>query len=68
MNDSQLDNLLENEREWHRYMIERIEKMSEKSQEIGNQIAAIKVWSMVFRLTGSAMFALLLIWIQVKFK
>ena len=66
MDDTQLDNLLENEREWRRYVIERIEKMSSENIEIGKQIAAIKVWSMVFRLSGSALFAVLCIWIESK--
>lgn len=66
MDDTQLDNLLENEREWRRYVIERIERMAEDNHEISNQIAGIKVWSMVFRISGSALFAVLCIWIESK--
>lgn len=66
MDDGQLDTLLENEREWRRYVIERVERMSSDTSELGRQIAAIKVWSLVFRIAGSAIFAVLCIWIQSK--
>jgi hypothetical protein len=55
MND--LDQLLDNEREWRRYMIERIE-------EHRKEITHIKVWSMVFRLVGGALLSLLYIWVD----
>lgn len=45
MSPESLENLIENEREWRRYMIENIEGMK-------SEISAIKAWNLVFRLVG----------------
>ncbi len=66
MNDDKLESLLENEREWRRFVITRIERMSDENVEIVQQIAAIKVWSIIFRVAGSALFAVLCIWMDSK--
>lgn len=46
--------LLENDREWRRYMIEKIE-------ELHKEMMMLKAWSLVFRLAGTAAFTILLV-------
>lgn len=56
-----LDKLLDNEREWRRYMIAAIE-------EHRKEITQIKIWSYVFRITGGILLSLLYIWIDNRMR
>jgi hypothetical protein len=56
-----LNQLLNNEREWRKYMIERME-------EYRREIAHIKAWNLVFRMAGGAILSLLYLWVDHKFK
>lgn len=63
--------LYENDREWRRYLIEQFEGLQKKvdglqkeSAANGLDIAGMKVWNLVFRMTGGALFAIILIWLE----
>jgi hypothetical protein len=51
--------LIENDKEWRGYMIQKIEALHQ-------ELSVLKAWSLAFRLFGSAAFAILLIWVEVR--
>lgn len=59
MNDDHFKMLLDNDKEWRSFMINKIES-------IHSELTALKSWSLVFRLAGSAAFAILLIWLEIR--
>jgi hypothetical protein len=61
-----LDSLLDNEREWRRYLMTQMSQIQEEFQHTAKEISAIKVWNLVFRLVGGAIFAILLVWVESK--
>lgn len=67
MNEDNIDSLLDNEREWRRYLMTQMGEIKNEFAHTANEIAAIKVWNLVFRLVGGAIFAILLLWIETKF-
>lgn len=66
MQKPDLDSLLDNEREWRRYLMNQMGQIQEEFKHTANEIAAIKVWNLIFRLVGGAAFAIILIWIETK--
>lgn len=66
MND--LESLLDNEREWRRYLITEVGEIKGSIKEHAREISAIKVWSTVFRILTGAVFAVALVWIEYKLK
>lgn len=61
MNDNSLEKLLDNEREWRRYIIERIEEQRK-------DLTHIKIWSTVFRIAGGVVLSLLYVWVDHRMK
>lgn len=59
MDEKQLESLLENEKEWRRYIVEQLENMR-------TDVHSLRAWSLVFRLAGTAAFTVLFIWIEAK--
>jgi hypothetical protein len=59
MNDEHFKMLLDNDKEWRSFMINKIES-------IHVELTALKSWSLVFRLAGSAAFAILLVWLEYR--
>jgi hypothetical protein len=59
--NSKFDGLLDNEREWRRYIIERLEEQR-------RELTHIKVWSTVFRIAGGVLLSLLYVWIDHRLK
>jgi len=53
MDECQMDQLLENEREWRRHVVEQLERIKETQ-------ATMHAWNLVFRLAGGALFTILL--------
>lgn len=66
--DSFTENLLDNEREWRRFLIKQVGKIEEDFNYVAKEIERIKVWNLVFRMIGGAVFALILIWVESKLK
>lgn len=54
MDNQTLEKLLENDREWRKYIVEKIEGVSKTQNMQSADIAAIKVWNLVFRTIGAA--------------
>jgi len=50
-------NLIENEKEWRRFMIEKMERIEER---LTDHIA----WQLVFRIAGATVFAIFIAWIE----
>lgn len=61
MNDNNLEKLLDNEREWRRYLIERVE-------EHRKDLTHIKIWNTVFRIAGGILLSLFYVWVDHKIK
>lgn len=60
------EDLLDNEREWRRFLIKKVESIEAEFTHISKEIAMMKVWNLMFRLVGGGIFAILLIWIESK--
>lgn len=61
-----LESLLDNEREWRRYLIDQVAEIKGEFTQVSKEIAAIKVWNMVFRIVGGGFFGLMLVWFEYK--
>lgn len=59
MDDDRFKLILENEREWRAYVIDKIDKIESKLSEHMS-------YNLVFRIIGSSLFALILIWMEYK--
>lgn len=59
MEEHRLRELIENEKEWRRYIVEQMESMK-------TDVSGLKTWSLVFRLAGVGAFTFLWIWIEHK--
>jgi hypothetical protein len=68
MDDKDYDGLLDNEREWRRFLIRKVESIESEFTHTAREIAAIKVWNIVFRIIGASVFTIVLIWIESKLK
>lgn len=62
------ESLLDNEREWRRFIIKKMMKIEDEFSYISHEITRIKTWNTVYRLLGGGIFAILLIWIETRFK
>lgn len=60
------DDILDNEREWRRYIIRRLDGIASAQYQTSRQIGEMKVWNVVFRLAGAGLFAIVLLWIEHK--
>lgn len=54
-----MDRLLDNEREWRRYAIEKLDSLDRR-------VFMIEAWNLVFRLSGTAVMALMYIIFEWK--
>lgn len=59
MDEQSVTSLIENEKEWRRYIVEQLEDMR-------TDVGLLKMWSLVFRLVGTGAFTFLWLWIEVK--
>lgn len=63
MDDKNLELLMENDREWRRFMIDRVEKL-------GERMTSTEKWNFLFQVVGSAFFSvamlLLAVWVEWK--
>jgi hypothetical protein len=59
--EHRLRELIENEREWRRYIVEQIESMK-------HDVGMLKAWGLAFRLAGVGAVTFLWIWIEHKLK
>lgn len=59
MDRKSVDSLIDNEREWRIFLIEKIDRIEEK---LTNHMA----WNLVFRVLGSSVFAITLVWVEYK--
>lgn len=62
------DELLDNEREWRRFLIKKVVAIESDFSAISRDIAMMKVWNLVFRLIGGGLFAMFLLWVEAKLK
>lgn len=53
MDERQLNLLMENDREWRKYMIEKLDSLS-------TEVSEMKAWNLTFRVLGSAVFSIAL--------
>lgn len=53
------ERLLENEREWRRYIVEKLERIESK-------LASQSEWTFAFRLVSGALFAILLVYMEYR--
>lgn len=64
------DRLFENDREWRKYLIDKFEDLEARTQKHGEAIASIRVWNLVFRLIGGALFGVvygvLMLWMEYR--
>ncbi len=61
MTGPDVERIIENEREWRRYMVTHIEEMKK-------DIAHVKVWSTVFRVLGGVVLSIFYVWVDHKLK
>lgn len=66
MNDTRMQALIENEREWRKFLITQLESLNEKAQQQNRRLSHLEMWSLVFRLAGAAAVTFLWIWIEVN--
>ena len=59
MDELKIESLIENEREWRRYVVEKVSGIEAK---LSDHMA----WQLVFRVVGGALFALVIAWIEFK--
>lgn len=53
------EQLLENEREWRRYIVEKLERIDRK-------LATQSEWTFAFRLVGASLFAIALVYMEYR--
>lgn len=68
LDSSERDHLLENDREWRRYLVEKIETLIIDHANTSDRLSRVEVWNHVFRIVGAGIFALLLVWVELRLK
>jgi hypothetical protein len=60
------DEVWNNEKEWRRHILKKLDSIESEFISFSREITAIKVWNTVFRLVAGALFTIILVWIEVK--
>lgn len=63
MDEKTIEALIDNEKEWRRFIVNELEVIT----VIQERISKIEAWNLVFRIIGAVMFALLLAMIETGF-
>jgi len=66
MDETTLQAITENDREWRRYMVRTIEEIRHVGVENTNDIAKLKVWNLMWRFFGVTLFSFLLYLVRDK--
>ena len=59
MDKEQIENMLDNEKEWRRIIYSDV-------QRIKDDVSGLRVWNLVFRAAGATLFGLLFAYIKIK--
>jgi hypothetical protein len=59
MDERKVEALIENEREWRRFVVEKIGTIEER-------LAVHMAWQLVFRIAGTSAFALIVAYVEFK--
>lgn len=59
-----LDEILDNEREWRRIIYADVQKIKEQAVAIKNDVEGLRAWNLVFRAAGATLFGLLFAYIK----
>jgi hypothetical protein len=62
------DQLFENDREWRAYLVEKIEALVTDHADTRHRITKLEVWGTVYRVAVSALFGLLLVYVEYRLK
>lgn len=66
MEDSHVEDLIKNEKEWRRYLVKKLDAMQKEHAVFREDITALRVWNRVWRVIGAATLGLLVFWIKGK--
>jgi hypothetical protein len=66
MSHEEIGDILDSEREWRRYLIQKLDKMETQHDLLHSDIIQMKTWAKVWRLAWGGTFGLLLAYIQAK--
>ena len=66
MEDKHIESLINNEREWRRHIVKKLDAMQKEHALFREQVSALRVWNRIWRIMGAATLGLLVFWIKGK--
>lgn len=60
MDRREIERLINSDREWRAFLIEKINKIEDR-------LSTHMAWNLVFRVVGSSLFAIALVWFEYRF-
>lgn len=66
MDDSQIEALIDNERDWRKYLVKKMDAMQREHMKFHQEIAAMRVWNRITRIGAGTILGLLIYWVKGK--